>query len=260
MSESRSTGTQTNKRSRGAAADGVKEAGQGATLTVPRNIPVGFNNNYTVTLKYVDARTTPISMAGGSDARQWSATGIFDPDITATGHQPLMRDLWASQYDFYSVLAFRYRFEFFNCAKDPITYTAVGTSSQLIGGVTVSLIPSTNTSDLAAMNTGTVSPCCEMKYVQTQALWPEHSIVFEGELTPGDFLVDAVDEDADKIWTAVGANPTLQRYLGYVINSQIAASLVGQNEQAYAAIQILTTLEYDVQFTQLNQALRSTAS
>lgn len=260
MASSTSTGTQTsNKRSR-AAHDGAREAGQGAAITVPRNIPVGFNNNYTVTLRYADSRTTPISMAGGSDARQWSATGIFDPDITATGHQPLMRDLWASQYDYYAVLAFRYRFEFYNCAKDPITYTAVGTSSQLIGGVTVSVIPSTNTSDLAAMNTGTVSPCCEMKYVQSRALWPEHSLVMEGEVTPGDFLIDASDEDTDKTWTAVGANPTLQRYVGYVINSQIAASLVGQSEQAYSAIQIFTTLEYDVQFTQLNQALRSIAS
>ena len=260
MTESRSAGTQTNKRSRSAAADGATEVGQGALITIPRNIPRSFNDNYTVTLKYVDGRTIPINIAGGSDARQWSATGIFDPDITATGHQPLMRDLYASQYDFYAVLAFRYRFEFYNCAKEPITWTAVGTNAQLVGGVVVSIIPSTNTSDLAAMNTGTVSPCCEMKHVQSQALWPEHSIVFEGELTPGDFLVDAVDQDNDKTWTAVGSNPTLQRYLGYVINSQTSGSLVGQSEQAYAAIQVFTTLEYDVLFTQLNQALRSIAS
>ena len=49
MTESRSSGTQTNKRSRSAAADGATEVGQGALITIPRNIPRGFNDNYTVT-------------------------------------------------------------------------------------------------------------------------------------------------------------------------------------------------------------------
>ncbi|HEX7318726.1 MAG TPA: hypothetical protein VF297_32755 [Pyrinomonadaceae bacterium] len=253
-----STGVQRTQRS--AAAKGATEVGQGHLVTIPRNIPRGFNDNYTVTLTYADARTIPISMAGGFDNRTWALNGIFDPDITATGHQPLLRDLWASQYDYYAVLATRYRIEMYNCAKDPITWTAVGTSAQLVGGVTATIIPTTQTADITALGSGGPSPALEMKHTFTKALWPEHSIIFEGELTPGDFLVDAKDSDDVKTWTAVGANPTVVRYLGVSINSQTPAVLVGQNEQPYVAIQVVTTLEYDVQFTQMNQSIRSVPS
>lgn len=259
MSESRSSGTQTNKRARG-AGEGAEQVGQGKQITVPRNIPHGFNNNYTVMLSYADSRTIPISMAGGYDTRTWATNSIYDPDVTATGHQPMMRDLWASQYDYYAVLACRYKFTFYNCSRDPITWTAVGTSSQILGGVTVTALPTTNVADITAMSSGLVYPAAEMKNSQTFTLWPETSITIEGELTPGDFLVDAKDEDNDNTWTAVGSNPGVLRYIGISINSVNSAALVGQSEQPYAAIQVVNQLEYDVQFTQMNQALRSLPS
>ena len=48
MGESRSSGTQT------AAQEGAKQVGQGKLVTIPRNIPHGFNNNYTVRLTYAE--------------------------------------------------------------------------------------------------------------------------------------------------------------------------------------------------------------
>lgn len=259
MSESRSSGTQTNKRARG-ANEGAEQVGQGKQITVPRNIPHGYNNNYTVCLSYADSRVIPISYAGGYDTRTWAINSIYDPDVTATGHQPMLRDLWASQYDYYAVLACRYKFTFFNSAKDPITWTAVGTSSQLIPGVSITLLPTTNVSDISAMSTGLVYPALEMKNTQSYTLFPEQSIVVEGELTPGDFLVDAKDQDTDNTWTAVGSNPGVLRYLGVSINSLISGALAGASETAYAAIQVVNQLEYDVQFTQMNQAIRSIGS
>lgn len=258
MSESRSAGTQTNKRSRTAAQDGAEQVGQGLPVTVPKSIPHGFNNTYTVMLSYADSRVIPISMAGGYDTRIWSVGSVFDPDVTATGHQPLLRDLWASQYDYYAVLAMRYKMSFYNCAgSDAITYTAVGTSAQKIGGVAITFLPTTNTTDITNAGSGIIFPAAEMKNSQTHILFPEQSLVVEGELTPGDFLVDAKDSDNDNTWTAVGSNPGVQRYLGVIINSLLPATLVGQNEQPYAGIQVAIQLEYDVQFTQMNQALRS---
>lgn len=259
MSESRSSGTQTNKRARG-ANEGAEQVGMGKQITVPRNIPKGYNNNYTVCLTYADSRIIPISYAGGYDTRTWATNSIYDPDVTATGHQPMLRDLWASQYDYYAVLACRYKFTFFNSSKDPITWTAVGTSAQAVPGVSITLLPTTNVSDIAAMSTGLVFPALEMKNTQSYTLFPAQSIVVEGELTPGDFLVDAKDEDTDNTWTAVGSNPGVLRYLGVSINSLIAGALVGASETAYAAIQVVNQLEYDVQFTQMNQAIRSIGS
>lgn len=241
-------------------ARGGDEVGQGRAITVPRNIPQGYNNTYTVTLTYADSKLFTISMAGGSAQQVWAMNSVYDPDVTGTGHQPLLRDLWASQYDYYAVLAARYKFSFYNGARDLVSYTAAGSSSQTLGGVAITLIPTTNASDVTSATTGYMMPALEMKNTQTKIIWPDSSLTVVGELTPGDFLVDAVDSDTDRTWTAVGANPALLRYLGISFNSVNSASIAGQNEQPYAAIQGVFEIEYDVQFTQLNQSLRGITS
>lgn len=260
MSESRSVGTQVgSKRARG-AQEGAEQVGQGLQVTVPRNIPHGYNNTYTVRLSYADSRIIPVNIAGGYDTRTWSMNSIYDPDVTATGHQPLMRDLWASQYDYYAVLACRYKISLYNTLYDSISYTAVGSAAQRVGGMAVTLLPTTNLNDISAMGTGLPFPAAEMKNTQTDVLWPEQAITFSGELTPGDFLVDAKDEDSDNTWTAVGSSPSVQRYLAVVINSLQSTTLTGQNKTLYAGVQVLFQLEYDVQFTQMNQSIRSVPS
>ena len=149
--------TENRKRSRSAAQQGATEVGQGLPVVVPRNIPHGYNNNFTVCLSYGDSRLISINMAGGYDIRTWSANGIYDPDITATGHQPMLRDLWASQYDYYTVLACHYHIEVYNCSNDNIGWTVVGTNLQRVSGCIVTLIPTTNTSDITNAATGLIS-------------------------------------------------------------------------------------------------------
>ena len=259
MSESRTSGTQTTGRS--AAAKGAEQAGKGMQVVVPRAIPHGYNNNYTVRLTYSDSLNITVLGNGGYGLYTFRTNSIYDPDYTGLGHQPLMRDLWASQYDYYTVLACHYHIELYNCSgRDPITYTAVGTSAQSVGGVITSLLPTTNVTDIVNMGNGLPFPSVEMKNTQSQALWPERSIVYNGTLTPGDFLVDAKDEDSDATWTAVGANPAVPRYLGLALNSVSSGAFPGQNEQSSTNVQMWVKLDYDVQFTQLNQTLRSVTS
>ena len=121
----------------------------------------------------------------------------------------------------------------------------------------VTLLPTTNDSDYI---TGSlITPQAEMKNARTEMLTPEDTISFRGTLTPGDFIVDAKDADSDTTWTAVGSNPAIPRYLGYVI---VAAnsSQTGQSSQFYAGITAYVKLHYTVQFTQMNQSLRTAAS
>lgn len=252
MGESRSSGTQTTS----AAKEGAKQVGQGLQVTVPRNIPHAYNNNFTVRLTYADSYNYTINGAAGTLARTWSMNSIFDPDVTNVGHQPMMRDLYASQYDYYAVLACHYRIELYNGAVDPITFTSAGSSEQRVGGVVATIIPTTNTTDISNLTYGSVAPAAEMKNTQSQAIWPEHVVVFEGTLTPGDFVVDAKDADADNTWTANGSNPAVQRYLGLGLNSINSSAFVGQSEQSYSNIQVFAKLDYDVQFTQINASLR----
>lgn len=259
MGDSSATSTRTTGTST-SAQKGAAQVGQGLQVTVPRNIPHAYNNNYTVRLTYSDCINITFSGAGGSGSKTLSLNSIYDPDVSGTGHQPLMRDLWASQYDYYSVLSTQYHIEAYNCSNDNIGWTVVGTNLQRVSGCIATLIPTTSTSDIANATTGLPFPAVEMKNTQSQAIWPEGLAVWDGTLTPGDFIVDAKDSDTDNTWTAVGSNPAVQRYLGVVFNSNNSGSFGGATETPFTNIQIWYTLHYDVQFTQLNASLRGIPS
>lgn len=258
MGESRTTGTQTTGQT--SAQKGAAQVGQGLQVTVPRNIPHGYNNNYTVRLTYSDCVNITFSGSGGSASRYFSLNSIYDPDASGGGHQPLMRDLWASQYDYYAVLSTSYHIEAYNCGYDSIGWTTVGTNQQKVSGCIATLMPTTNTLDITNAASGLPFPACEMKNTQSQGLWPEGIIEWDGTLTPGDFIVDAKDSDNDNTWTAVGSNPTVQRYLGVVFNSCNSGAFGGATETPFTNIQLWYTLHYDVQFTQINQTLRAYSS
>lgn len=55
-------------------------------------------------LRYVDTITIDAGTAAIA-SHVFRTNGIFDPDFTSTGHQPLMRDEWAVAYDQYRVLS-----------------------------------------------------------------------------------------------------------------------------------------------------------
>lgn len=240
------------------AEEGATQVGQGLQVTIPRAVPHNYNNNYTVRLTYADNIRHNVSMAAGSGNQIFRTTSIFDPDFTGVGHQPLMRDLWASMYDFYAVLACDYEIKMYNAYADPITYTAVGTSAQNIGTVQVTTIPTTNSLDITS--SAFVYPAAETKNARTDWLPPDKTITIKGSLTPGDFIVDAKDSDSDQTWTAMGSNPTVDRLIGYHISSANNTSITGASEAPFALIQVLVILNYTVQFTQVNPSLRNTSS
>lgn len=258
MTESRSSGTQTNKRLR----EGAEQVGQGLQVTVPRSVPNSYNNNYTVQLNYADNYRHDIAQSGAASAYQaFRMSGIFDPDRTGTGHQPFFRDMWASQYDYFTVISVDYTIRMYNAFADPVTYTAVGTSAQRVGAVNVTqFLGTTNPADITTPANGIIYPAAEMKNTITKFLVPEDVIELSGSLTQADFIVDAKDADSDNTWIAVGSNPTVDRIFGYVISPAQWTALTGVNETPYSAIQVQVILNYTVQFTQINQSLRSVSS
>lgn len=258
MGDVRTIATQTGaKRSRTDAQQGATEVGHGLEVTIPKNVPHGYNNNYTVRLTYADNWRHDVTY-GASNVQVFRTNSVYDPDYTGTGHQPLMRDLWASQYDYYTVLACDYEITLYNGGMDTSTYTAVGTSSQRLGCVMVTLLPTTNDSDYTSGSY--VTPQAEQKNARTEMIEPEGMHTFRGTLTPGDFIVDAKDADSDTTWTAVGSNPAVPRYLGYRLVHCHQASITGQNKQFYSAVTVYVKLHYTVQFTQMNQSLRIATS
>lgn len=255
---SSSTSTQTsNKRARTDAADGAQEAGQGLMVTVPRSVPHCYNNNYTVKLSYADNFRHDVNY--GNPARQvFRTNSIFDPDFTGTGHQPMFRDLWASMYDHYTVLACDIELHFYNGSVDTLTWTSTGTANNRLGCVQVHTLATTNSDDY--VTSAAVFPIAEMKNVATNFLTPEDTLAVQRTLTPGDFIVDAKDADSDNTWVAVGSNPGVPRFFGYCITSTQWAAIPGQNKTPFTAIQVFAKLNYTVQFTQVAASLRQAAS
>lgn len=239
------------------AVKGALEAGAGLEVTIPRAIPHIFNNNYTVRLTYADNYRLVFNY-GANATQYWRMNSIFDPDVTGIGHQPCGKDLWSSMYDYYSVLACHYKIRIYNGYTDSLETTATGTAAQRVGCANITLLPTTNTADIVA-NT-TVYPVAEMKNTQTIFLTPESMHEFSGTLTPGDFLIDAKDADTDSTWTAVGSNPTVSRYLAVVATSAQWAAFAGQSETPWISCMMQVILDYDVQFAQVNTALRAAAS
>lgn len=261
MSSSTSTGTQTgNKRSRTDAQDGAEEVGSGLEVTrPPRAIPHLYNNNYTVRLSYADNYRHEVKCDGSTAYSQlWRANSIFDPDYTGVGHQPICRDMWASMYGYYAVLACKYTIRLYNAAWDSQSWTSIGTSGQRPTAVNVSFLRSTLAADFTTY--GTIYPQAEMKNCTTMFLTPDNTVEITGTVTPGDFLVDATDADSDQTWTQMGSNPTVPRFIGYVITPAQYNSLTGVNETPYAVIQAQVILEYTVQFTRVDASLRGISS
>lgn len=63
----------------------------------------GFPNSIITKLRY--CTVTTLTGTGGARAlNAFAANGIYDPDITGVGHQPMYRDTYASIYNHYKVL------------------------------------------------------------------------------------------------------------------------------------------------------------
>ncbi|KAF4134178.1 hypothetical protein GN958_ATG16653 [Phytophthora infestans] len=250
-----------NKRARieDGMEDEVDEIRAGLQVTKIHRPPSHvYNNNYTVRLTYADNYMKTMAYSGGNANHIWRMSSIFDPDYTTTGHQPIGRDLWASMYDYYTVIRCDYKIRMYNAqGRDPVTWGAVGSSAQAIGAVNATFLASTNDTDIS--NATFVYPQAEMKNTHTKFLTPLGYTDFTGSLTQGDFIVDAKDADQDTTWTANGANPAVPRYFGVSFTSA-APTLVSISETLHTAVQMQVILEYTVQFTQVNPALRQAAS
>jgi len=147
---------------------------------------------------YSDFSITPGTGTAGNHL--FSANGIYDPDITGTGHQPYGFDTYASIYNHYRV------------KRSTITVTAVNHDSAVIFGV-------------ARTDDTTVSidynGCKEQKgatFILDHGSNPAQSVV---SVFNADFY-----KDSNTMYAAFTANPTEQMYFD-VFATMISASTTG---------------------------------
>jgi hypothetical protein len=67
-----------------------------------------------VKMRYCDTVTINPGIGGTPATHIFSANGIYDPDITAIGHQPIGFDQWMNFYDHYTVVGAKINVNFTN--------------------------------------------------------------------------------------------------------------------------------------------------
>lgn len=94
----------------------------------------GFPTNKVVKMRYVSSISLADAAGGVLVKNHFRANGIYDPDYTGTGHQPLGRDQWATFYNEYVVLGSKITVRFlFAAGTVPIVCGVFLTNSHSTG-------------------------------------------------------------------------------------------------------------------------------
>lgn len=189
----------------------------------------GFPPTITTKLRYAD-NLVLLSTLGVRALNVYAANGIFDPDITGVGHQPLYRDNFAALYDQYVVIG----------SKITVTFASVTTGPMICGingdddsssTLTVTTLEEQNNSK-SCLSSADGGP--------TNTLTINYSPL-------RDIGVSAKDDGASA--TAVGANPAEL----YCFNVWAATGDLASTATAWAKVQI----EYTVKFTELQTPVQN---
>lgn len=191
----------------------------------------GFPNTILTKIRYCTFGRITAS-TGARAINVFAANGIFDPDITGVGHQPLYRDTYASIYDQYVVIGSKITVQFVSNQTDNII---VG-----INGNDDSTFP-TNIETLMEGNNNTWSCVSQGTGGNNQKVL---SMTFE----PNEmFGVDTKSDGYSS--TAVTANPTELWCYGVW-----CAALDGSST---SEVQYLVEIDYTVKFSELTDPTQS---
>jgi len=81
-------------------------------------LSIGFPKKMITKVRYVTHITLNPGAAGTAAHHIFKANGLFDPDITGVGHQPMTFDQYMAVYDNYTVIGSKIRATFINESDD----------------------------------------------------------------------------------------------------------------------------------------------
>lgn len=196
---------------------------------VDGKLQFGFPKQIITTIRYCDVLALNVSSLATA-SQNYRANGIFDPDSTGTGHQPMYRDQYAGIYDHYVVLGSKIEVKFHSNATNPTLVTLNGDDD--------STVSTTDTTRMEA-NNGVFT------WVQAIGSDGTNASLFMTYSPNSDLGIDAKADGAAR--TLVSADPAEQWY--FCIRAIQFASTALQT--VYATVEI----EYTVKFSELtNQA------
>jgi hypothetical protein len=158
--------------------------------------PQGFPKKLRCVHKYVESLT--FTAGAASDVRQFSCNGLFDPNISGTGHQPLYFDQLTAIYNHYTVF------------RSKCTYQVILTSVPCLVSHYIEDDTSVSTgSQSAEMSTSTVTVHSNLAVRPTNLTRVWDAKQFFG----GDIF------DNDLLQGSASANPTEQMYFTFNVTA-----------------------------------------
>jgi len=191
----------------------------------------GFPKSIITKLRYCDFHQFTAT-SGALQKKAYAANGIYDPDITDAGHQPLFFDNFASIYNNYVVLG----------AKITITFIARTVDVSWVVGV-------------LGDDTGTVSSTTQTLMETSNSIWKVHGTSHAGATQVfltyepvSDIGIDAKN-DGNMNQTQVTSNPTqLFAFVAYAQPMDAATT---------ATCDSTIEIEYTVKFNELKTQVQN---
>lgn len=191
----------------------------------------GFPNSIITKLRYCDN----IALTGTSGARGvnvFAANGLYDPDITGVGHQPMYYDNYTAIYDQYVVIGSKITVHFSSTtASVPVIVGIVGDDDSTISTVVTTLMEQNN-----SIYTLMSEPGGGQIRTLSQTFEPLQ-----------DIGIDAKDDGASSTQTT--ANPTELWCYGVWAAAADASSTVN--------VKVTVEIEYTVKFTELKTPIQN---
>jgi hypothetical protein len=163
----------------------------------------GFDLTKTTTLRYMsDQISLNPGVAGVTASHVFTGNGIYDPDITGTGHQPLGFDQWIGFYNHFTVTGFTMKVYFSNNSNNVPVF----------GGIKVSADGGSITNGQASIEQGnckwTVMPPNDSGVVKTVTITQDNSKYFGKDvLKDRDFMGSSVGNPLEQLYPTIFAFP-----------------------------------------------------
>lgn len=215
------------------------------SIAPSRLVKGGFPKTKLVRLRYCE-EVLINATAGAVQSHSFAANGMYDPNITGTGHQPMNYDTWMGLYDHYVVLSSKIKathvWSSSGDAPSPTAYLAIGLTD--VAGQLAAMAP------MELLENRTVK---KAKYLIPPSISaaPNGSVSVGMSFNASKFF--GVSKSAvtanDKLQGSTTTNPT------DLANFEIACAAVGGNDPA--AFRFLVEIEY---VALLSEALPGVAS
>lgn len=189
----------------------------------------GFPNSIITKIRYCDVQALT-STIGAVTSYIYRANGIFDPDYTGAGHQPMWRDNFAAVYDNYTVLGSTITVEFHSrSATLGGVVGLIGSDTPTLSSTATTLYEANNSVSTIIGSVNSVSKVLHMNY------------------SPLKHMGQEVKDDGTSM-TAVGADPSAGEGT-YYYGLYASTEDFGSTAIFLAKVEI----EYTVKFTLLSK-------